>query len=357
MPGTVQLPTSQCRPSLPPTVLPMHIPRLTPAMLVARGVWLVARLIFAIAACSVPEAQNAVWVTIPPGDSVSAVAESLAASGIVGSAQSFERFARMGRKHLGIQPGVYPMRPGTPMGQVLVELRKGRAPVRYVEVQPGIWLSELAPVFEYALGIDPESLAVAARDPELLASVGARGETIEGYIYPTAYYVPVEAGALEVLRQMVDTFEARWSPEWSARLEWLDLTRDELMTLASVIEGEDPHEEDRLLVSSVYSNRLADGLRLQADPTVVYALQRRQRLYNKDYGLDSEYNTYRIYGLPPAPINQPTTASILAALYPDSTDFYYFVARTDGRHLFSRSYREHLTTIRQIRNRSAGNGR
>jgi len=335
----------------------MHIPRLTPATLVARGVWLVARLIFTIVACSVPESEDAVWVTIPPGDSVSAVAESLAASGIVGSAKSFERFARMGRKHLGIQPGVYPMRPGTPMGQVLVELRKGRAPVRYVAVKSGIWLSELAPVFEQALGIDPESLAVAARDSQLLASVGARGETIEGYIYPTAYYVHVGASAREVLRQMADTFEARWRPEWNERLEWLGLTRDELVTLASVIQGEDPHEEDRLLVSSVYSNRLSDGLRLQADPTVVYALQRRQRLYNKDYGLDSGYNTYRIYGLPPAPINQPTTASILAALYPDSTEFYYFVARPDGRHLFSRSYREHLATIRQIRNRSSGNGR
>jgi UPF0755 protein len=299
----------------------------------------------------VPEAEDAVWVTVPPGDPVGAVAESLVAHGIVGSAESFERFAKMGRKHLGIQPGVYPMRPGTPMGQVLVELRKGRAPVRYVEVKAGIWLSELAAVFEYALGIDPESLAVAARDSGLLASVGAGGPTIEGYIYPTAYYVPDGASALETLRQMVDTFEARWKSDWNARLEWIDLTRDELVTLASVIQGEEPHEEDRLLVSSVYNNRLAAGRRLQADPTVVYALQERRRLYNKDYGLNSEYNTYRISGLPPAPICQPTTASILAALYPDASDFYYFVARPDGHHIFSRSYREHLATIREIRDR------
>jgi UPF0755 protein len=243
------------------------------------------------------------------------------------------------------------------MGKVLVELRQGRPAARYVEVKRGIWLSELAPVFEYALGIDPDSLAVAARDSTLLASIGARGETIEGYIYPTAYYVPIGASALDVLRQMADTFEARWKPEWSARLEWLGLTRDELVTLASIIEGEDPDEADRLLVSSVYNNRLADGRRLQADPTIVYALHERRRLYNKDYGLDSEYNTYRIYGLPPAPICQPTVASIMAALYPDASDFYYFVARADGRHIFSRSYREHLATIRAIRTRSSGNGR
>jgi len=335
----------------------MYIRRFTPATLAVRGVWLVVRVTFAITACTVPEVEDAVWVTIPPGDSVGAVAESLAVHGIISSAESFERFARMGRKHLGIQPGVYPMRQGTPMGRVLVDLREGREPVRYVEVKRGIWLSELAPVFEQALGIDPESLAVAARDSQLLASVGARGETIEGYVYPTAYYVPVGASAREVLRQMADTFEARWKSEWNARLEWMALTRDELVTLASVIQGEDPHEEDRLLVSSVYSNRLADGRRLQADPTVVYALQERRRLYNKDYGLDSEYNTYRIYGLPPAPINQPTTASILAALYPDASDFYYFVARSDGHHIFSRSYREHLSTIREIRTSSRQTGR
>ncbi|UCD23598.1 MAG: endolytic transglycosylase MltG, partial [Gemmatimonadota bacterium] len=92
-------------------------------------------------------------------------------------------------------------------------------------------------------------------------------------------------------------------------------------------------------------------------PTVVYALHERRRLYNKDYGLDSEYNTYRIHGLPPAPICQPNTASIMAALYPDASDYYYFVARSDGRHIFSRSYREHLATIREIRTRSSDNGR
>ena len=85
---------------------------------------------------------------------------------------------------------------------------------------------------------------------------------------------------------------------------------------------------------------------------MVYALHKRRRLYNKDYGLSSTYNTYRVAGLPPAPINQPSTASIEAALYPLETDYYYFVARGDGRHVFSESYREHLAAIRNLRSRS-----
>jgi UPF0755 protein len=105
------------------------------------------------------------------------------------------------------------------------------------------------------------------------------------------------------------------------------------------------------LISSVYHNRLARGLRLQADPTVVYALGARNRLYNKQYEFDSPYNTYQMDGLPPGPIGQPSTASLLAALYPAKTEYLYFVATRNGHHTFSRSYREHLATIRTLRGR------
>lgn len=310
----------------------------------------------AAVACTVQERSPAVWVTVQSGDSVGAVAESLETYGIVESAEEFERFARMGRRHQGIKAGVYPLRPGSPMGKVLAELRKGTPAVRLVRVPPGIWLSELAPVFESALGIPRDSFTAAVRDSALRAQIGASGETVEGYLYPTSYYIPVGASALEVLRQMTDSFEAHWKPEWSARLDTIGVTRDEIVTLASIIEGEDPHEVDRMLVASVYENRLATGLRLQADPTVVYAIGSRRRLYNKDYSVRSDYNTYRVWGLPPSPISQPTDASLEAALYPASSDFYYFVARSDGRHVFSRSYREHLATIRKIRNRNRSNG-
>jgi UPF0755 protein len=309
-------------------------------------------LAVALAACSVPEPENAVWVTIPSGDSVEAMAESLAVHGIVRSAESFARFARMGKRHEGIKPGIYPLQPGTPMGKVLVLLRKGTPDVRMVRVPPGIWLTELEPQFNEVLGITPDSLAAAAADSALLARVGTTGGTIEGYLYATNYYVRVGSSALDVLHQMVDTFEAHWKPEWDTRLDSIGMTRNDAVILASIIEGEGPHEQDRSLVSSVYSNRLRNGYRLQADPTVVYALHRRRRLYNKDYSLASDYNTYRVAGLPPAPINQPSAASIAAALYPLETEFYYFVARADGRHIFSESYREHLAAIRDLRSRS-----
>lgn len=292
------------------------------------------------------------WIRVPPDASIEAVAESLAAHQVVRSARSFERFARMGRKHLGIKPGVYPLRPHTPMGRVLVLLRQGRPDAIRIRVEPGVWLAELFPVLSRALQIPNDELWEAAHDSMLRARVRTSAETIEGYLYPTVYYVPVNSTALEVLRQMVDTFEAHWQPEWDARLDSLEMTRHDLVTLASIIEGEAPHESERLLVSAVYHNRLLQGSRLQADPTVVYALGRRTRLYNKDYQADSPYNTYRVSGLPPGPICQSSTHSIEAALYPAVTDHLYFVADSEGRHVFSRTYREHLSKIREVRTRA-----
>jgi UPF0755 protein len=305
------------------------------------------------AGCTVPEPPDAVWVTIPPGASLAAVADTLAAYDIVRSAGAFRRYARIGRKHLGIKPGTYPLRARTPMGKVLVLLRQGTPPVERIVIHARANLAETALTLEQWLGIPAESTLAAAADSALRARLGVTSATIEGYLFPTAYYVPVPATALDVLRQMADTFEARWRPRWGARLDALGLTRHELVTLASIIEGEVIYDDDRPNVSSVYHNRLRTGMRLQADPTVVYALGRRRRLYHGDYDIESEYNTYRINGLPPGPIAQPSLASLEAALYPPETDYLYFVAGRDSRHLFSRTYREHLNTIRRVRVRSA----
>lgn len=301
------------------------------------------------AACQLPPPPDVVWITIPEGATVEAVAESLAHHRIVTSARRFRRYVAMMNADSTLQPGTYPFRPRTQMRKVLPHLQEGRPLARPVVVPAGVMLRELAPAIQRDLGIPAKSILAAARLDSLKARIGARGESVEGYLYPTTYYVPVDATAAHVVRQMVDTFEARWRPEWDRRLDSLGLTRDELVTLASIIEGERPHARDRRRVASVYHNRLARGMRLQADPTVVYALGRRRRLSHRDYAIRSAFNTYRIAGLPPSPINQPSVASLEAALYPPSTDLLYLVARPDGRHLFSRTYRDHLRAIRRVR--------
>ncbi len=312
--------------------------------------WLILAVFAAVAGCEVPDSRPALWVRIPEGAPIEAVAETLAAHEVVKSASEFERFARMGRKHLAIQPGLYPLRIGMPMGEVLVTLRRGTPEVRAVRIRERTTLAEVALQLERAMGVPAESTIAAASDPQLRERAGASSETVEGYLFPTLYRLRTAADAHEIVRQMVDTFDARWQPEWEARNRDLGLTRHELVTLASIIEGEMPHEADRPYVSSVYHNRLLRGMRLQADPTVIYALGGWRRLTRNDLDVESPYNTYRVYGLPPGAINQPTTASIVAALYPTPSDYLYFGADADGRHHFSRTYRQHLSLIRMIRN-------
>jgi UPF0755 protein len=149
-------------------------------------------------------------------------------------------------------------------------------------------------------------------------------------------------------------FERRWNPAWDRRLDSLRLTRRELVTLASIVEGEARHDDERAIIAGVYHNRLQRGMLLQADPTVQYAVQlstgeRKTRLLFKDLEIDSPYNTYRQAGLPPGPVNSPGLESIEAALYPAAVPWLYFVAGPDGRHVFSRTLADHNRAIAEIR--------
>ena len=153
---------------------------------------------------------------------------------------------------------------------------------------------------------------------------------------------------------MAEGFKSEWKPAWDARLDSLGMNRLELVTLASIVEGEARADDERETIAGVYRNRIRIGMALQADPTVQYAIslkrgRRKSRLFEKDYQFKSPDNTYLNPGLPPGPVNSPSRRSLEAALYPANVQFLYFVARPDGRHVFSRTYREHLRAIRQIR--------
>ncbi len=310
------------------------------------------RLFAAIAlaiSCAPHQEGDDVRITIPRGASLTAVAESLYVHGVIGSPRRFRWYATASGKQRAIQAGTYEFSQGASMRAVLDVLVSGREVLIPLTIPEGLMASEIAVLVHETLGIEPDSFALAITDSTLRQRVGTEGETLEGYLYPSTYHVRSGATATEVVRQMLSEFEARWDSTWNARLDTLGFTRHELVTLASIIEGEVRYGPDRPYVSSVYHNRLSRRMRLQADPTVIYALGRRRRLFLKDYQVASPYNTYRINGLPPGPISQPSAHTIEAALYPAETDYLYLVAQTDGKHVFSRTYREHNAAIRRIR--------
>jgi UPF0755 protein len=289
-----------------------------------------------------------VRVTISPGTPLGVVANELAELEVIGSARAFKLYARITGKQRAIQTGIYDIPFNSSNSTILRMLTSGAVATNRLVVPEGLMTREIADLMP-GLGISSEDFNEAIKDSAILQSLDIPAPNLEGFLYPSTYEVPVGATAQDVVRQMVGEFRNQWLPEWDTRAVELGFSRFEVVTFASIIEGEVMYGTDRPLVSSVYHNRIARGMRLQADPTIIFALGTRRTLYERDYRFSSPYNTYLIDGLPPGPIGQPSAASIEAALFPEQTDLFFFVADTTGRHIFSRTLREHNGHVAQLR--------
>lgn len=306
-------------------------------------------------ACARPgPAGPPVRVTIPPGSSFRAVTDTVVARGLVGSRPWFRVLARVRGIDRKVQAGVYDLPAGASAWQLLTQLERGRiATIRFTAPE-GLTLLELGDLVEARLGIAADSVAAAARDPARLRALGVPAPSLEGYLLPETYTLPLPVTAGALVDAMTAEFTRRWNPAWTARLDSLGRSRHELLALAAIVEGEARREDERATIAGVYTNRLRIGMPLQADPTVQYAIQlttgaRKPRLLFKDLEIDSPYNTYRVRGLPPGPVNSPGLASITAALYPAEVPWLYFVAVGDGSHRFSRTLVEHNRAIGDVR--------
>lgn len=311
-------------------------------------------LLMALAACQAAPRGPAERVVIPRGATFRQATDSLAARGLVRWRPWFLIVARVGQFDRAIRPGVYEFVPGTSALGILRDLRAGRFVAVRLTVPEGRTVADIASIAEGRLGIPADSIRAASRDTALLRHYGIPGGSAEGYLAPETYLVPADATAGDLVRLLLDQFLADWPQAWSARLDSIQLDRHQVVTLASIVEGEAQVDEERPVIAGVYLNRLRIGMALQADPTVQYAIQlatgaRKPRLVNADYAFPSPYNTYLNPGLPPGPVGSPGRKSIEAVLYPASVTYLYFVASGGGRHAFSRTYDEHLRNVARAR--------
>jgi len=293
-------------------------------------------------------------VTIPPGASVRVVAESLAAHRVISSKPWFRLVARAGGYERKLRIGTYELPRGAGALASLKAIASGKAVLSRFTVPEGHTLLEIAEAAERDLAIPRAEVLEAARDTALLREFDVPAATFEGFLRPETYLFAPGIGATTLVRAMAETFRSDWDPRWSDMASAQGLDRLAVVTLASIVEGEAAVDDDRPLVAAVYRNRLRLGMPLQADPTVQYAIQlatgkRKPRLYEKDYEFESPYNTYLHPGLPPGPVGAPSRKSIDATLAPAPVPFLYFVAGPDRRHIFSRTYAEHLRVIRRLR--------
>ena len=292
------------------------------------------------------------FVEIPAGTSAPAIGRLLIGAGIVRDEPTFRAALWWTGRSQALQAGEYRFDRASSPVNVIERIARGDVYARPLTFPEGLTIHEMSRVYEARGFGSAESFLAAARNAALIQDLDARAPDLEGYLFPETYALTRSTTVERLVRSMVDRFRATYTDELRSRAGAQGLTARQVVTLASLVEKETARPEERPLVAAVYRNRLKIGMGLQADPTVVYALQKAGRydgnIRRADLAFDSPYNTYRYTGLPPGPIAAPGRASIEATLMPASVGYLYFVSRNDGSHVFSETLAEHNRNVQEF---------
>ncbi len=290
-------------------------------------------------------------VKIPPGSGFEAALDSLESSGILASRTTLRWMGKATGWGGQVKAGYYEFESGVSNRTILDVLRRGlQSPIR-LTLPPGTRREVLAAVAGSVMAFDAADFDSALTDTSLARRLDADTSTLFAYMLPETYFFYWLTNAERVIAKVKEQFDRFYDTELAAGAEARGLTKKELLTMASIVEWETDHVEEKPRVAGVYLNRLRIGMPLQADPTVQYAVLEREgakrRLLFADYRIQHEYNTYLFRGLPPGPITNPSPSSLRAVANPEDHDYLYFVARGDGRHTFSKTLQEHNRAARE----------
>ena len=294
-------------------------------------------------------------VDIPFGVGSEEIVDLLVAKGVIGYRYPALAYLYFSAYRGKLQAGEYLFEQAMNVEEVFEKLGRGDVRLYTFTVPEGLRLDEIALLWEEArLGLGQEFLEAAVAALPKVQQIDPGAVSTEGYLFPETYSFPRGVTAAEGVEAMIRGFEdavARLAAQVDPGQWRLDLNRT--LILASLIESEAAVADEREVISSVFMNRLDRGMRLECDPTVIYALvlegSYRGRLLREDLGFDSPYNTYINADLPPGPISNPGYASLRAAVSPADTNFYYFVRTDGGRHTFSRTLTEHNRAVAAYR--------
>lgn len=291
-------------------------------------------------------------VTIPEGASANRVARILKDRQLIVNMDLFVTAVRLRFGTRSIRPGKFQLLNVRQMGDLVEQLlNPGLRPV-IVTIPEGRTRQEVAHFFEPKYPVNAAQFTALTEDTTFIRRLGLDVTTLEGYLFPDTYLIQNGDTEETIITRMVTAARRSLDHEIIRQGEEMGLTSHEIVTMASIIEGEVMYASERVLISAVYHNRLRRGMRLQADPTVQYVIPGGpRRLYYKDYEFPSEYNTYLHKGLPPGPVNSPGRASMAAAVNPMDVDYLYFVADGGGHHIFTRTLEEHNRAVRDVRQR------
>ena len=304
---------------------------------------------------STEDDKEVIKVELPLGSSVKGISEQLAQQGVIKTPLVFRIYSKLEKINGKYKAGIYYLDTGMSVKEIAEILQHGKGyneVVRFT-IPEGYEVRMIIDKFE-ELGIGDkdrfhEIIDNYSYDYDFLENISENAIPLEGYLFPDTYEIFKNAKEEDIIRKMLDRFNSVFTDEYRERTAELNMTINDVITLASIIEREAKADKERKIVSSVFHNRLKINMLLGSCATIQYILkERKEALQTKDLEVESLYNTYKHPGLPPGPIASPGKKSIEAALYPDDTDYLYFVAEKDGTHYFSKTLDEHLRAQKRI---------
>lgn len=312
-------------------------------------IWCLVRPVVPASGAAEPRA-----VVIPRGATAREVGQRLADAGLVRSPWAVVLVARAVGVAGGLRHGEYALRPTQSAVEIVRAIARGEHVQHRVTIPEGYTVVQVADVLASAGLVGHQRfLDLALRAGRRLAHptlADLPTNSLEGYLFPDTYQFTRGLDEETVLARLLDTFDAKVGPQIRQAAAVRGLSLHALITIASMIEREAKVPDERPIIAGVIYNRLARGMRLEIDATVLYALgEHREVVTLRDLEVDSPYNTYRRTGLPPGPIANPGLAAIEAAARPADVPYLYYVLRPDGRHHFSRTFEEHLNAVRRYR--------
>jgi UPF0755 protein len=288
------------------------------------------------------------YLTVTSGQPLAVTAEELQRRQIVQSAFKFRLVARLDGYDRRLKAGEYSLKSSMTPREILALMEKGTVRLHRVTVPEGLTILQIADLIEKSGLGRAADIITRAVDPAYAHAQGIDAPSLEGYLYPETYFFPKTVTADGILAAMLQAFRSAFPPEWVRRAAELGFSVHEAVTLASIIEKETGEPAERPLIASVFHNRLKRGMRLETDPTVIYAIKDFDgNLTRKHLETPTPFNTYIIRGLPPGPIANPGRDALKAALYPVQSDYLFFVSKNNGTHQFSTNAADHHRAVQQ----------
>lgn len=299
-----------------------------------------------------PADSQPVLIEIAPGSSFKQICNMLEEKGLVKYAWSLDIISRLKKVDKQIHAGEYQLNKAMAPTEILQTLVSGKIYERRVTVKEGVSVWEIGKLVEEAGLISKDEFNAAIIAPDLLRQAGIPEESrsFEGYLFPETYAFSRPIDAKRIIWTMLKFGLDKWTEEFTQRAQQLKMTRHEILTLASIIEKESgSFIEEQPLISAVFHNRLKQGMKLQADPTVIYGIPDfNGNLTRQHLETPTPYNTYTNFGLPPGPIANPGFTALKAALFPAESNALYFVSNGQGKHIFSNTLEEHNKAVQEF---------